>query len=299
MELRHLRYFVAVADALNFTKAAQHLRVAQPALSRQIQQLEAEVGVRLFERNRRSVSLTEPGVAFLKQARSILDQSAQAIRAAQEQGQVIRGKLTVGYVWGLFHSQVPMLLANFRREYPDVTVDLLDLTATQQATALQEGRLDAGFIGFAHEADLASLAKRQIGSSTFMAALPTSHPAARKRQVALKSLSGELLIAISAESYPGAWKHVTMACEQEGFRPRTLQAGERGFTILGLVASGCGVAILPESLRALPHSGIVFRPLIDPPRGDLYIAWNPERLSALRDAFLKTLVTEPGERTQH
>jgi len=289
VELRHLRYFVAVADGLNFTKAAQHLRVAQPALSRQIQQLEEEVGVRLFERNRRSVSLTEPGKAFLKEARSILEQSAEAIRAAQEQGRVIRGKLALGYVWGLFHSQVPMLLARFRQEYPDVTVDLLDLTATQQATALQEGRLDAGFIGFAHEADLASLAKRQVGSSSFVVALRATHPAARKKQVPLKALSQELFIAISSDSYPGAWKHVTEACERAGFRPRTLQAGERGFTILGLVASDCGVAILPESLRALPHPGIIFRPLVDPPKGDLFIAWNPNRPSTLRDAFLKGL----------
>src|SRR5438876_130356 len=114
MELRHLRYFAAVAEKLSFTKAAQKLRVAQPALSRQIRQLEEELGVKLLERNRRQVALTEPGTAFLAEARAILQQSEQAVRLAQATSQSSRGVLTLGYVWGLFHSFVPALLAEFR-----------------------------------------------------------------------------------------------------------------------------------------------------------------------------------------
>lgn len=127
MELRHLRYFAAVADDLNFTKAARKLHVAQPALSRQIRQLEAEVGVALFERNRRQVRLTEAGRAFLAETRSVLAHSELAVKAAQATGRSGAGPLPVGYVWGLFHTLVPAAVEHFRRTNPEVAVHLFDL----------------------------------------------------------------------------------------------------------------------------------------------------------------------------
>src|SRR5438093_2064139 len=149
MELRQLRYFVAVTQELNFTSAAQKVHVAQPALSRQIRQLEDEIGVQLFERDSHGVRLTKAGSAFLAEARSLLQQSSQAIRAAQASGNGETSQLNVGYVWGLFHSYIPGVIAEFRRKHPETGVNLFDYTATQQAEALKEGRLDAGFIGFA------------------------------------------------------------------------------------------------------------------------------------------------------
>src|SRR6185503_6517758 len=189
MELRHLRYFVGVAQELNFTKAAQKLRVAQPALSRQIRQLEEEMGVLLLERHQRGVSLTQAGQAFLAEALALLGQSEEAIRVAQKTGRAADGTLNVGYVWGLFHSVVPSVVGRFRRQFPEVAVNLFDMTATQQAEALREGRLDTGFIGFAHEADAARLAKRRVGACTFVAALPQNHPAARQAKVSLATLA--------------------------------------------------------------------------------------------------------------
>src|SRR6185503_16126900 len=129
MELRHLRYFVALAQELNFTKAARKLRVAQPALSRQIRQLEDEVGVTLLERNQRGARLTGAGRAFLTEASSILEQSEQAVRVAQNSGTSGRGLLNVGYVWGLFHSLAPATVARFRAQFPNIAVNLFDLTA--------------------------------------------------------------------------------------------------------------------------------------------------------------------------
>jgi len=286
MELRHLRYFVGVAQELNFTRAAQKLHVAQPALSRQIRQLEEEVGVTLLERNRRAVHLTDAGRAFLAEAESLLEQSEQAIRVAQATRQGAKGPLNLGYVWGLFHSQVPAVVERFRRQHPDVAVNLFDMTATQQAEALSHGRLDAGFIGFSHEADAAKLAKRKIGSCSFVAALPKSHRSARQSQVSLTALAQDFFFAISEQSYPGASRVVLEACEQAGFRPKILQAAERGHTILGLVAGNCGVALLPEPLKALPHPGVVFRPLVQSTRSDLFISWQAARKSAIRDTFL-------------
>jgi DNA-binding transcriptional LysR family regulator len=280
MELRHLRYFVAVAEELNFTRAARKLHVAQPALSRQIRQLEEELGVKLLDRNHHAVELTRPGREFLAEARSVLHQSDQAIRNARRSAKSTPAELNLGYVWGLFHSLVPPILQRFREQSPETAVNLFDLSALQQAQALLEGRIDAGFIGFAHEADTAGLNKRKVGSCAFVAAVPKNHRAAKKNVVPLSILRDDFFIGISDQTYPGASLCVTEACARAGFRPKILQMVERGYTILGLVAGNCGVALLPESLKALPHPGIAFRPLADPPRADLYLAWR-DRVPAL------------------
>ncbi len=272
MELRHLRYFVGVASELNFTRAARNLRVAQPALSRQIRQLEDELGVELLERSQHRVRLTEAGKAFLAEACALLKQSEQAVRVARQTGRT-GGHLNVGYVLGLFHSLVPRVLERFRQRSPETAVHLFDLPPLEQAQALIEGRLDAGFIGFAHEADSAGLNKRKVGACSFVAALPKDHPAARKAVVSLASLADDFFLGISDQTYPGASRQVLKACEQAGFRPKILQMVERGYTILGLVAGKCGVALLPESLKGLPHPGIIFRPLAKPPVADLFVCW--------------------------
>jgi len=294
MELRHLRYFVEVAQALNFTKAGQRLRVAQPALSRQIRQLEEEVGVRLLERTRRGVQMTPAGEAFLVEARAVLEQSVQAIQVAQQRGQGKAGQLNLGYVWGLFHSVVPQVVSRFRQVYPEVAVHLFDFTATQQAQAIAQGRLDLGFVGFAQEADAAGLSKRKVGESGFIVALPQSHRAARRRRVPLSMLAEDFFFTISDQHYPGASRYIVKACAEAGFRPRVLQAAERGHTILSLVAGQCGVALLPEPLRALPHPGVLFRPLVDNVQADLFVAWDAARNSTIRDAFLRVLASKPG-----
>lgn len=291
VELRHLRYFVGVAEAASFTGAARRLRVAQPALSRQIRQLEEELGVPLLERDRTGVRLTTAGQAFLEEARGLLARSEEAVRTARTLERGRRGSLHLGYVWGLFHSIVPGLVEAFRQAVPEVAVHLFDYTATQQAEALREGRLDLGFIGFAEETSLAGLARRRVGSCDWVAALPAGHPDARRRRgpLALEALASEMFFVISEATYPGAAHLVAEACARAGFRPRVLQAADRGHTLLGLVAGNCGVALVPESLAALPHPGVVLRRLVRPPRGDLEVAWNPARGSTPRDLFLQRL----------
>jgi DNA-binding transcriptional LysR family regulator len=292
MELRQLRYFVGVAREQSFSGAAVKLRVAQPALSRQVRLLEEELGVLLLERRARGVRLTTPGEVFLAKAVALLEQSEQAAHQARLSGHDQCGRIDVGYVWGLFHTLVPRCVADFRRQNPQVSVNLFDLTATQQAESLGRGRLDLGFIGFAFEADGARLAKKKIGQCAFMAALPSKHPAARRRTVDLRALSQDLFIVISEQTYPGAAHLLKEACSRAGFRPKTLQSVERGHTILGLVAGNCGVTLLPEPLRALPHPGVVFRPLIDPPKADLFVAWNSERATSTTRAFVDCIRAE-------
>lgn len=287
MELRQLRYFVSVAQELNFTRAAQKVRVAQPALSRQIRQLEDEIGVRLLERNRRSTHLTDAGRAFLPEACALLEQSARAVQVAQKANRAAAATLKIGYVWGLFHSLVPGVMERFRCLLPDVPVHLFDLTATEQAGALVEGTLDAGFIGLADDAKGPGLARRKVGACSFVAALPERHASARKKRLPLLDLAEQPFLMIAEESYPGASHLVSQACELAGFRPKIAQHVRRGFTILGLVAGGGAVALLPESLCTLPHPGVVFRRLREPVGADLYVAWRPSLFRPERDTFLR------------
>jgi DNA-binding transcriptional LysR family regulator len=289
MELRHLRYFAAIAGELNFTRAAQKLHVAQPALSRQIRGLEEELGVELFTRTSRGIQLTEAGRAFLAETQVVLRQSEEAIRVARQSGASGQRLLKLGYIWGLFHSMAPPVLEAFHRRAPETAIHLFDLAPMEQARAILEGRLDAGFIGFEHEARSRGLSKRKVGACEFVAALPKDHRCARRRVVELADLANDFFLGISAETYPGASRHVADACARAGFRPKFLQMVERGYTILGLVAGRCGVALLPESLKAMPHPGIVFRPLADPPVAELFLAWNEDGMKPALQEFLDAL----------
>jgi DNA-binding transcriptional LysR family regulator len=287
MELRHLRYFVAVAEELSFTRAARKLRVAQPALSRQVRQLEDELGTTLFERNRRETSLTMSGAEFLKEAVALLAHADQAVRTARANSSA--SSINIGYVYGLFHSFVPPVIERLRRALPDHAVNLFDMSATEQAEALAKNRLDAGFIGFAREADAAGLEKEKIGACNFIAALPKTHRAARLSAIPLQSLASDFFFAISETSYPAAFQVVARACESAGFRPKILQSAERGFTLLNLVAAKCGVALVPEPLCALPHPGVIFRPLARPITEALYLAWRKKPCAEWRIALRKVI----------
>jgi DNA-binding transcriptional LysR family regulator len=286
MELRQLRYFATVARELNFTRAAAKLHVAQPALSRQVKQLENELGVALLVRNNRNVSLTARGQTFLAEAESILEQSERAMqraRGAQPES------LNVGYVWGLFHSTVPLALQKFRKLEPAVAVNLFDMSAAEQGRALAAGRLDAGFIGLAFEAEAARLEKQRVGSTQFIIALPEHHPLGKSRKLKLDALQNEVFLLISDEHFPGASQVMLRACAEAGFKPRTLQVAERGHTILSLVAAGCGVALLPEPLSALPHQDVIFRSPGNAITADLFLAFRNNFDGSVKQSLLRAL----------
>ena len=286
MELRQLRYFATVARELNFTRAAAKLHVAQPALSRQVKQLEDELGVALLVRNNRNVALTARGQTFLTEAESILEQSERAMqraRGAQPQ------RLNVGYVWGLFHSTVPLALQKFRKLEPAIAVNLFDMSAAEQGRALAAGRIDAGFIGLAFEAEAARLEKQRVGSTQFNIALPQNHPLAKARKLKLDALHNDVFLLISDEHFPGASQVMLRACAEAGFKPRTLQVAERGHTILSLVAAGCGVALLPEPLGALPHHDVIFRPPVKPITADLFLAFRSNFDGPVKQSLLRAL----------
>ncbi len=286
VELRQLRYFAMVARELNFTRAAGRLRVAQPALSRQIKQLEDELGLRLLERDKRSVRLTPAGASFLLEARALVEQADKALMNAREGAS---RKFNVGYVWGLFHSTAPAALHRLRAKSPGSTLNLLDMSASQQARALESGRLDFGFIGTAFEADLAGLEKSKVGECEFHVVLPQDHKFARKRELSLGMLVNEVFLVISGDEFPGASRLMLDACESAGFKPRVLQVADRGHALLGLVAAGCGIAILPETLRALPHENVVFRPAVPAIKSEIFVAWRKGLDQPLVDQILAVI----------
>jgi DNA-binding transcriptional LysR family regulator len=285
MELRQLRYFATVAREQNFTRAAAKLHVAQPALSRQVKQLEEELGVELLARNKRGVTLTSAGKTFFAEAEDILQQSERAMQRARG-GEA--GALNIGYVWGLFHSIVPHALQRFRASEPEVAVNLFDLSAAEQGRALASGKLDVGFIGLAFEAAAAGLQMQRVGATQFIVALPEKHPLARRRSIDLKMLAEDVFLLISEEHFPGASQVMREACSTAGFKPRTLFA-ERGHTMLSLVAAGCGVALLPEPLRALPHADLAFRPPSTPIFADIFVAWRAGFDGQLKRSLLASL----------
>jgi DNA-binding transcriptional LysR family regulator len=189
MELRHLRYFVSVAEALSFTKAAAKLHTAQPSLTRQIKDLEDELRVRLLNRTKRFVTLTNEGRSFLADAKRILILAAESIESVRRLHNGEVRTLNVGYVSSLFYDLLPRTLASFRQLFPAVTINVFDMSCGDQFRALEDGRLDVGFVGLHEPIELRGFEFRTIASYKTVAALPRNNPLATKTTVKLKGLA--------------------------------------------------------------------------------------------------------------
>src|SRR5689334_15830475 len=220
MELRHLRYFVGVAEALSFTKAAEKLHTAQPSLSRQIKDLEEELGVRLLNRTKQPVSLTEEGRSFLADAKRLLALAAETVESVRRlrSGQV--RALNIGYVSNLFYDLLPRTLASFRQLFPTISVNLFDLSCGEQFRALEDGKLDLGFVGLHEPIARRGLEFRSIASYKTVVALPAENPLASRTTVELKSLAPMFFIGMSEASYPGYRDWLTRTCKGAGFAPK-------------------------------------------------------------------------------
>ncbi len=289
MELRHLRYFVAVAEALHFGRAAERLGMAQPPLSQQIKALEEEIGVMLLSRTKRRVELTAGGVVFLNEARKILAHADLAIRAAQRAARGEIGELEVGFVSGAVYGKVPSIFRLMRTRYPEVSLALQDLTTEEQVEAIQAHRLDLGLVRppvIGGE----SLKMQVIWREPLVVALPQAHPLATQRKIAMKALAEELLLQIPCHLAPGFYDQFIRVCAQAGFSPKIVQEARTTQTIVSLVAVGMGVAIVPASLQSLERTGVVYRPLAPPaPTTDLAVIWRPDDKNPALHGFLKII----------
>ena len=287
MELRHLRYFVAVADALSFTKGAEKLHLAQPSLTRQIKDLEEEIGVRLLDRTKREVSLTEEGKSFLADAKRVLAHSTEIIESVQRLSRNEVARLNIGYVADLFYSLLPITLATLQRSFPTVSINLFDMTCGNQFRQLENGKIDLGFVGLREPIKERGLQFRSIASYKTGAALAKSNPLAKKPIIKLRDLEPMFFIGMSETAYPGYRHWLTTTCRQVGFTPKVLQDAEIERTVIQAVAAGLGVALLPEQVKKLPHENVVFRALTPAVMTESCIAWKAENPSAALKAYVQ------------
>jgi len=262
MDLRHIRYFVAVATTRNFTRAAEQMHIAQPPFSRQIQQLEDELGVQLIQRNSRPVRLTEAGRLFYEQSLQVLQRVDQMKSAARQVGLNQRQSISIAYVASTLYGGLPMLVRMFRKRYPDTDVHLVDMGSIQQIQELRSGRIDLGF-GRIRTNDT-SVARTVLREEKLVLAIAPGTPlAADTGRIRLPALAGQRLIVYPKDPRPSFADHVLGLLHDQGIQPaevhevRELQAG------LGLVAAEMGVCIVPAAARL--RSDLVYR-LIDDER---------------------------------
>jgi DNA-binding transcriptional LysR family regulator len=287
LELRHLRYFTALAETLHFRRAAERLSIAQPALSQQIQRLEREVGVRLVERTQRRVALTEAGIVFLEHARTTLAEAAEAVRLAQLAGRGEIGHLGIGAVTSALYGIFPEVVRVFRERHRNVHLTLHELAGNEQTRALRAGRIQVSFLR--PPVDETDIEVRTITRESWVAALPTAHVLSRRPRVSLKMLKDEPFVSFPRELAPVLYDRLIAMCQRAGFSPHIVQEAQMQ-TIISLVAAGIGVALVPESLQNLSRKGLVYKPLAGvTPKLELAVAWRREDKSPLLASFLSVV----------
>lgn len=287
MELRHLRYFVAVASELNFSRAAEKSLVAQPALSTQIADLEREIGTPLLFRTKRVVRLTAAGAVFLEEARAILEAAGsakvKALRASR--GEV--GDLSIGFFAAPTMLFLPDLIRRFRAQYPDVTIRMLEMTPDKQLAALETGEISVAFTrplppGHPH------LVTQILFRERLLAVVAETHPLASRRRVRLSELAGERFVLLDRPVASGLYDHIISACTSAGFSPLIANSPDLMATVLILVAAEQGISIVPEGVQNLRSRQVAFLP-VSPAIAPmpLIIGWRSNHACPPRDAFLQ------------
>jgi DNA-binding transcriptional LysR family regulator len=285
VELRQLRYFVAVAEELHFRRAAARLHISQPPLSQQISQLEDELGCRLLNRTRRSVELTPAGETFLRDARAMLGELEAAVATARRVDAGQAGLLRVSFVGSALLSIVPGIIQRFRRGRPEVEIELRERSTLAQLRALSVGVVDVGLVRPPIEPDDA-LHTEVVMRERTVAAIPAGHPLARLARVPLKRLAAEPLVLFPREQAPGFHDLLTGRLAATGTSPHVVQYAPEMLTIIGLVAAGIGVSPVPASVARLGLEGVTYRPLVGAPATELVAVTRANETSPLIEAFV-------------
>jgi DNA-binding transcriptional LysR family regulator len=285
MELRHLRYFAAVARHLSFTAAAESLGVAQPPLSQQIRDLEAEVGTALFERTTRRVTLTRAGADFLAQALDILDKSGEAIGRARAIGAGAAGIVNVGLTGSMLAGPLGRAIRDFSVAYPDVDLRIHEMSPDRQISMLKAGETDISFLR-SPPRDL-DLASERAWCETVTLVLPKGHHLARMPAVDLADLSRERFVFLRLSDSLFA-KYLWECCVAAGFTPNITHQVVEAASLTSLVATGLGIAIIPEFVARLAHADVVYKPIRGKPiHADVYALWPREKAGPLIGNFLE------------
>ena len=275
MELRHLRYFLALADELHFGRAAQRLAISQPPLTVAIQQLEAEVGAPLFLRNSRGVQLTAAGLALVPRARALINKAGEALRGARDVAAGQAGRLIIGFAGTMLYRGLPRMLLAFQAEHPRLALNLRELGSSEQLVDLLHGRLHAGFV---HTTRVpAGLSQLLVSSQPFMACLPAGHALARRRAVAPAHLAGQPLAVVSRAVSPDYHERILAVFGEAGAATGPVHELQHWLSVVSLVAQGLAVALVPAALKQAGIAGAAFVPLAglagEPPRYDTHCLW--------------------------
>ncbi|SRR6266567_79678 len=284
IELRHLRYFLAVAETLHFGRAAAQLGMAQPPLSQQIKRLENIVGYRLFDRTTRGVRLTAVGQYLLERARKTLERVDQDVEMARRLGTGQEGVLSVGFSGSIMFTRLPFVIERYRRLYPKVELQLQELVTAEQMCALKEGTLDLGFLRDG-EPDSA-ITIEPLLSERFVAILPKQHPLAARTSLRPADLRAEPFVFYARKMGPLAFDRMIACCETDGFRPRIVQDTPQWPTALRLIAAGLGVSIAPACVSSLAMPNVVYRRLRSTHRTSVDIGIRRDFHSPVAETFL-------------
>lgn len=285
MEFRHLRCFVALAEELHFGRAAQRLAITQPPLSLNIQQLEASVGARLFERNSRGVSLTAAGEAFLPKATALLEQAAQAAREARDVGQGLAGQLQIGFAGTVLYRGLPQVLRDFGAAHPKLRLALRELSSSEQLVELVHDRLDLGFV---HTTRVpAGFSQILVSSQPFVACLPSAHPLAGEAALPLARLQSEAFAVVMRAVSPDYHDRILAACADAGFEPALAFELRHWLSVVSVIAQGLGVGLVPAALQQAGLPGVAFVPLAQSLQPyDTHCLWRNGRDQSALGAFL-------------
>ena len=283
MELRHLRYFIAVAEELNFTRAGEKLRLSQPSLTRQVHNLEEELGVRLFNRAKNHVSLTEEGASFLVDAKKLIANSEEIVTAVRHFRRREPDKLKLGCLAKYNFHLLPATLKTFYKAYPKMSVNLFDISPAEQLRALAARKIDLGFIGLRPpdaDSKTPDLLWECVAHHAVVVVLPSKHALAKKTTIALNQLKNICFVAMSEETHPGARSWLNSTCRDSGsFIPRILQDVALESGIMTFVAAGLGVTLAREQIRNSLPPGVVFRLITSPAKVEYWIAWHRDNRS--------------------
>jgi len=296
VELRHLRYFVAVAQERHFRRAAANLNISQPPLSQQIHNLEEELGVQLLLRIGRRVELTSAGRVFLSHAERILQSVEKAAGDARRAQQGAIGKLAVGFIGSSAYSVLPWILSSFRSSVPEVELELHQQSIAEQVKALVEGQIDVGVLR--SPISDSRLSTRGIFVERFVAALPATHRLAIETRISLRDLANEDFVVFPPQPGMMFYNIVHGLCQKAGFAPRIVQTATPMQTVIGLVRAGIGISLVPQSVRQLNAPDIVYIDIADEgAQAELALAWRHDDASDVLRVFI-AIATATAQRYQ-
>ncbi len=288
MELRHLRYFQAVAETLSFRRAAERLRIAQPAISRQISALEHELGVKLLIRSTKQVQLTEAGRHFLREVNRLLGQLAIAVTGVQEVARGRRGEFRLGSDWRLLLPQIPATVVRYRAKHPEVAVNCVELPAHAQIDALRDGRIHLGFVHAGAIGAHADLGMQLIHTTELSVAVSADHRLGRAGSVSLVDLRDETWIRLNEDNHPGFRTLMIQYCRPALFTPKFGRPTNSVEGMLALAAMGEGICLATPSMISHPNPDLRFLKTDCPPF-EFFALWLKHDPPAFRDSFLGLL----------